>query len=135
MAGKAKQARDEWEIKLLGVHQTLMDMCGLEPIQKRAVTRKMTELDNIWQRLIENHGHYCRAAKIGISSKDSTDFLREKEKLKEEVTQMVETALAIEDVGVGKIKRLKKLIEHLKSDVDIAISTLEDLVTEEKLAK
>ena len=104
MSGKAKQYRDEWEIKMIGVHQSILEMSAAEPIQKRALTRKMTEMENIWQKVVESHGAYCRAAKVGLSSPESTEYLREKEKLREEILQAVEKALEVEDKDLGSVK-------------------------------
>ena len=82
MSGKAKQQRDEWELKMIGVHQSVLEMSAEAPVQKRALSRKLADMESIWQKLIGSHGIYCRAANVGLSSPDSTEFLREKEKLK-----------------------------------------------------
>ena len=34
MSGKAKQYRDEWEIKMIGVHQSILEMSASEPVQR-----------------------------------------------------------------------------------------------------
>ena len=74
MSAKAKQQRDEWEVKMIGVHQSILEVCGETPVQKRSVTRKLQELDKIWEKLTSIHAIYCRAANIGLSSPDSTEF-------------------------------------------------------------
>ena len=135
MSSKAKQQRDEWELKMIGVHQTVLEMCAETPIQKRAVTRKMTVLENIWQKLIESHVNYCRSAEIGFSSSESTEFLREIERLRGKAIQVAEKALEVEDVDVVKARRLRKTVEQLKSEIDVAISTLEEFDVEEQLTR
>ena len=45
MSAKAKQQRDEWEVKMIGVHQLILEICGETPVQKRSVTRKLQELE------------------------------------------------------------------------------------------
>ena len=127
MSSRAKQQRDEWELKMIGVHQSVLEMCAETPIQKRAVKRKMTDLENIWQKLIESHANYCRSAKIGMSSSESTEFMRAKVELKEEAIQVVEKALDVEDNDVGVARRLRKTVEQLKSEIDISISSLEEI--------
>ena len=126
MSGKAKQNRDEWDIKMIGVHQSILEMSAAQPVQKRALSRKMTEMENIWQKLIGSHGAYCRAAKVGLSSTESTEFLKEKERLKEEIIQAVEKALDVEDKDVGTVKRLKKVEEQLKAEVEVSVSALQE---------
>ena len=41
MSGKAKQGRDEWEVKLVEASQSLMQVCEATPLVRRAVTRKI----------------------------------------------------------------------------------------------
>ena len=135
MSGKAKQYRDEWEIKMIGVHQSILEMCAGDAVQKRALTRKMTEMENIWQKLVGSHGAYCRAAKVGLSSPESTEYLREKEKLREEILQAVEKALEVEDKDLGSVKRLKKVLEQLKAEVEVSISAQEDFSIEDQLTR
>ena len=135
MSGKAKQYRDEWEIKMIGVHQSILEMSAAETVQKRALTRKMTEMENIWQKLVGSHGAYCRAAKVGLSSPESTEYLKEKEKLREEILQVVEKALEVEDKDLGTVKRLKKVLEQLKAEVEVSISALEDFSVEDQLTR
>ena len=45
MSNQARQSRDELELKLLGASQSLLQVCGASPLVKRAVTRKVTELE------------------------------------------------------------------------------------------
>ena len=32
MSAKAKQQRDEWEVKMIGVHQSILEVCGKTPV-------------------------------------------------------------------------------------------------------
>ena len=47
MSGKAKQSRDELVLQLMGVKSSLIQVCQTKPIVKRAVTRKIAELENV----------------------------------------------------------------------------------------
>ena len=44
MSAKAKKDRDELELKLIGAHQAILDLCGTPPLQragKRAADSKL----------------------------------------------------------------------------------------------
>ena len=120
---------------MIGVHQSILEMRAAEPVQKRALTRKMTEMENIWQKLVGSHAAYCRAANVGLSSPESTEYVKEKEKWREEILQVVEKALEVEDKDLGAVKRLKKVLEQLKAEVEVSISALEDFSTEDQLTR
>ena len=93
MSGKAEQSRDELVLQLMGVKSSLMQVCQTKPIVKRAVTRKIAELENVWGKLIKCHSAYCKAAGVGIESTESQEFIENQAKLKEEGMQLAETAL------------------------------------------
>ena len=52
MSARAKQQRDEWEVKLVAANQSFLQMCSTIPVQKRAVTRMVTELQAVWDKFI-----------------------------------------------------------------------------------
>ena len=68
MSGKAKQGRDEWEVKLVEASQSLMQVCEATPLVRRAVTRKIGEMEAIWDKFLRHHGLYCKAAGVGLGS-------------------------------------------------------------------
>ena len=132
MTGRTRQIRDEWEAKLVGASQSLMQVCEASPLVRRAVTRKLGEMEGIWEKLVKNHSFYCKSAGIGLGSSDSTEYLRDKAKLREEAVQAAETALGdTEDDSVGVVKRLKKSVEMLKAEVEFTIPTLTDFSTDQ----
>ena len=135
MSSKARQQRDEWEVKMIGAHQSVLEICGETPVHKRSVTRNLQELENIWQKLTSIHAIYCRAANIGLSSQESTEFLKEKKRLREEAIKATEIALEVEDEDQVKVKRLKKTVEQLKTEVENTISTVEEFSAEEVLTR
>ena len=47
MTGRTRQIRDEWEAKLVGASQSLMQVCEASPLARRAVTRKLGEMEGI----------------------------------------------------------------------------------------
>ena len=133
MAGKARQERDEIEGYLVECHQSLLRLCAANPVQKRQVTKQVGELDKIWAKLMRSHSLFCKSTNIGISSTESSEYLRDKGRLKEEALQASETALGedVEDEASVKVKRLKKVIARLKSEVEFSISSLTDLSTDQ----
>ena len=126
MSGKAKQGRDEWEVKLVEASQSLMQVCEATPLVRRAVTRKIGEMEAIWDKFLRHHGLYCKAAGVGLGSAESSEYLREKGKLREEAVQAAEAALGEDtvDESATVVKRLKKSVEMLKSEVKLSIPTL-----------
>ena len=68
MSAKAKQLRAELEVKLIGAHQGLLSICAAAPVQKRAVRRKLDELETIWERLVKSHSQYCVTASVSPTS-------------------------------------------------------------------
>ena len=56
MSGKAKQQRDEQELLFTGARRTLQTVCETQPLVKRAVTRKIAELEACWVKLVRYHG-------------------------------------------------------------------------------
>ena len=132
MSGKARQVRDEWKAKLVGASQSLMQVCEVSPLVKRAVTRKMGEMEAIWDKLVKGHSLYCKSAWILLGSSESTEYLRDKARLREEAVQAAETALGegTEDESVAVVKRLKKSVEMLKAEVEFTIPTLTDFSAE-----
>ena len=132
MSAKAKQLRAEWEVKLIGAHQGLLTICAATPVQKRAVRRKLDELESTWERLVKSHSQYCVSASVSPTSTESVEFMREKEKLREEAIQATESVLGEEeDKTEATRKRIKKHADKLKSYVEANLTTLEGLAGEQ----
>ena len=93
MSGKARQARDELELQFMGVRRSLQHVCETAPPVKRAVTRKVAELEAVWGKLVRSHSLYRKAAGVGISSTESSEYMEQKALLKEEVLQTAEAIL------------------------------------------
>ena len=135
MSAKAKKDRDELELKLIGAHQAILDLCGTPPLQragKRAADRKLGELENIWERLVGSHREYCKFAGLGLDSEESKEFIFAKQKMKDEAIQTVETAQGEDDSASdeAKIKRLKKTVAVLQREVGFNLPALVEFSTE-----
>ena len=136
MSAKAKQARDEWEIKLIACKESLVQVSQATPVVRRTVTKKLTELSSIWAKLQTSHSVYCRHAGVGLGSSESRDYLREVGKLKDEAEGAAETALGEEDPVDLTVRRLKRSISTLQSEVSFTIPTIQSLADEnEALSK
>ena len=59
MSRKAKQNRDEAEVQFLGVRRGILHACETKPLIRRAVTRKVAELEASWNKLLKAHTLYC----------------------------------------------------------------------------
>ena len=135
MSAKAKKDRDELELKLIGAHQAIMELCGSSPLQragKRAAERKLGELENIWERLIGSHREFCKFGGLSLDSEESKEFIFAKQKMKDEAIQTVETAQGEDDSAndKAKIKRLKKTVAVLQREVGFNLPALEEFSTE-----
>ena len=130
MSAKAKQARDEWETKLIGSKESLMQMSQVTPVVKRSVTKKLAELDSIWANLQTSHSVSCRHAAIGLGSSESRAYLREISRLRDEGDAAAETALGEEDPDELTVRRLKRSISILQSEVSFAIPIIQSFADE-----
>ena len=85
MSAKARGDREEQELKLLGAHQVIMELCVKAPLQRaerRAAERKLGELEAIWNRLVSSHRLYCKFSSVGLDSEESREFIFAKQKMK-----------------------------------------------------
>ena len=135
MSAKAKKDRDELELKLIGAHQAILDLCGSSPLQragKRAADRKLGELENIWERLVGSHREYCKHGGLSLDSEESKEFIFAKQKMKDEAIQAVESAQGEDDCtsDEAKIKRLKKTVAVLQREVGFNLPALVEFSTE-----
>ena len=133
MSGKAKQQRDEQELHFTGARRTLQTVCETQPLVKRAVTRKIAELEACWVKLVRYHGAYCKAANIGLGSTESNDFIESKANQKEESLQVAETLLGENEAEDSSVvgRRLKKSVELLIAEVEFALPTLTGFTTDQ----
>jgi hypothetical protein len=129
MATKAKDYRDECEVKLLGVYQDLMEVVGEQPVKKRAVTKEMDKLEKAWEKLQKSHSDYCRHAKVSLTSSESIDFLKGKGKFRREGISAAEAVLGVDEDAEEKhiIQGLGSELFKLKLAIDGDFSALSSL--------
>ena len=82
MAGKAKEWRDECEIKLISALEELDISVTSAPKNKRILELKIQNVESVFEALQRAYSQYCHKAKIALSSSESTDFIRAQVKLK-----------------------------------------------------
>ena len=133
MSGKAKQNRDELLLQFMGVRSSLMQVCENTPVIKRAVTRKVTELDSIWSKLIRSHNVYCKAAGIGVVSTESSEFIDQNARQKEEALQLADTVLGDNEEEENTVigMRLQRSVKLLMAEVEFALPTLTGFSTDQ----
>ena len=129
MAGKAKDYRDECEVKLLGVYQDLMQVVEEQPVKKRAVSKEMEKLEKAWEKLQKSHSDYCKHAKVSLTSTESMDFLREKGKFRRDGINAAEAVLGDDDEADEKqvIQGLESELFKLKLSIEGDLSALASL--------
>ena len=131
ISAKAHKDRDELELKLIGTHQAILELCGTTPLQragKRVADRKLGELENIWERLISSLREYCKHAGLSLDSEDSKKFIFAKQKMRDEAIRKVEMAQGEDASSVddGKVKRMNKTVSVLQTEVEFNLPTLEE---------
>ena len=133
MSGKAKQNRDEAEVQFLGVRRGILHACETKPLIRRAVTRKVAELEASWNKLLKTHTLYCTTAGIGLGSAESCEFIDKNANLKEEAIQTAETLLGDNEEEDATLvgKRLKRSVELLIAEVEYTIPTLNGFTSDE----
>ena len=82
MAGKAKEARDEYEIRLITALEELELTVASAPNNKRVLELKIQAVNDIFDKLQRIHAQYCQKAKISLGSAESKEFLKSQTKLK-----------------------------------------------------
>ena len=82
MAGKAKEWRDECEIRLISALEELEISVTSAPKNRRISELKIQNVESVFEALQRAHSQYCHKAKITLSSSESTDFIRAQVKLK-----------------------------------------------------
>ena len=113
-----------------------MQVSQATPVVKRTVTKKLAELSSVWAKLQTSHSVYCRHAGIGLGSSESREYLRDVGKLKDEAEGAAETALGEEDPDELTVRRLKRSVSTLQSEVSFAIPAIQSCADEiEALSK
>ena len=82
MAGKAKEARDEYEIRLITALEELELTVTSAPNNQRVLELKIQAVYDIFDKLQRIHAQYCQKAKISLGSAESKEFLKSQTKLK-----------------------------------------------------
>ena len=132
MSGKARQDRDEAEVQFIGVRRGLLHACETTPTSKRAITRKIAELEGTWKKLLKCHTLFCKAASIGLGSAESSEFIDKHANLKEEALFTAENLIGDneeEDLSIVG-KRLQRSVELLIADVEFTLPTLTGFTTD-----
>jgi hypothetical protein len=129
MASKAKDYRDECEVKLLGVYQDLMQVVEEQPGKKRAVSKEMDKLEKAWEKLQKGHSDYCKHAKMSLTSTESLDFLKEKGKFRRDGINAAKAVLGDDDEAEEKqvIQGLESELFKLQLSIEGDLSALASL--------
>ena len=80
MASKAKELRDQQEVKLVGAYYDLMAEVEAKPTKKRVVTREMEKLNKTWAALEKCNADYCRLNKVPVT--ESMEYIKTQGKLR-----------------------------------------------------
>ena len=74
------------------------------------ITRKMGEMEGIYDKLIKYHSFYCKVAGMGLRSSDSSEYMNEMNKLKFGATQTAQTVLGDDERSIkgSKFKKEQK---------------------------
>ena len=131
MAGKAKDYRDECEVKLLGVYQDVMQVVEEQPGKKRAVTKEIEKLEKAWEKLQKSHSDYCKHAKMSLTSTESLDFLKEKGKFRRDGINAAKAVLGDDEEAEEKqvIQGLESELFKLQLSIEGDLSALASLAT------
>ena len=89
MAAKAKEARDEGEIKLVSAMEELNIAVTAEPTNKRVIGGKIRKVEVAFEKVQRVHSQYCQKAKIGLTSTDSTEYLGDWSSSRQKVCQLL----------------------------------------------
>ena len=121
IAAKAKEARDEWEIKLITALEELeLVTTGTAPVNKRVVELKVQSVEDIFEKLQKIHAQYCQKAKIGLGSAESIEFIKGQTRLKVKgITEARATLTNGEDDKEITEFEAKVKLENFQLKVDI----------------
>ena len=117
MAAKAKEYRDELEVRLMGAYCDLLAEVEVTPVRKRAMTKQMDNLDKVWDKLQKCHADYCRLNKV--TDTDSMEYIRVKGKLRRDGIAAARAALGVDEEAERKSSIIKLEGEMFQLKVDI----------------
>ena len=120
MPGQAKEHRVEWELKLVNSIEELNIVAENEAANKRVIVGKIKKVESTFEKLLRPHSQYCQKAKIGLSSKDSREYLRGQVKLKVTSMSAAEEALG-EDSEEAEAKEFICKLENELFQISIDI--------------
>ena len=132
MAAKAKEVRDEAEIKLVSAMEELNIAVTAEPTNKRVIGGKIRKVEIAFEKVQRVHSQYCQKTKIGLSSTDSTEYLRGLVKLKVKSVSVARDTIG-EDSDESEAKESTSNLEgeqfQLMVDVEGKVASLSSLST------
>ena len=129
MAARAKEDRDEWEIKLICALEEL-DLVVSGAKSKRVLEIKIREVEKIFEGLQKSHAVYCQKAKIGLGSSDSTEYIKGQVKIKVKGISAAKMVISEEDEGSESADMIRKLEGEqfqLKVEIEGKLSSLEGM--------
>ena len=131
MSAKAKQERDDVEIKLVSMKLSIEDVCSTASPTKRLVKKRREELRVTCEKLQTKHLHYCKAASLGGESAESVEFLKKFGKMYNEAEEVITNTLGSDDATADEImiQRLKKRVKSLQTEKDPDIPHINDLAS------
>ena len=107
MSAKAKQERDDMEMKLVAMKLAIEDLCSATTPTKRLVKKRRKDMRVIWEKLITKHVLYCRSAGVGMESPESVEFLKKVGRIYNEA-ELVVTDVTADEVIVRRLKKRVK---------------------------
>ena len=127
MAAKAKEYRDELEVKLMGAYWDLVAETEVTPVKKRVLSKQMDNLDKVWDKLQKCHADFCRLNKV--TDTESMEYIRVKGKLRREGIAAARAALGVdEDAEMrNSIAKLEGEMFQLQVDIKGNMSVLTSL--------
>ena len=103
MSAKAKQERDDMEMKLVAMKLAIEDLCSATTPTKRLVKKRREDMRAIWEKLQTKHVLYCRSAGVGMESPESVEFLKKVGRIYNEAELVVTDTLGGDDVTADEV--------------------------------
>ena len=127
MASKAKELRDEQEVKLVGAYYDLMAEVEAKPTKKRAVTRAMEKLNKTWAALEKCHADYCRLNKVPVT--ESMEYIKTQGKLRRDALGAAGDILGLEEDSGDQLAmdKLQREMFQLKVDIEGCLTVVAGL--------
>ena len=132
MAGKAKEQRDEWEVKLNSTIVALKIAAATEPADKRVIVEKIKKVESTFEKLQRAHCQFCQKSKIGLSSEGSREYLKGQVRLKMASVTAAEEALgetSEEAEAKESLCKLESELVQLSIDIQEKLTYLASLAS------